>query len=41
MLMFFKIIGAIITLYLVVMLVKELIKIVKEKDDYDDKVDLP
>ena len=41
MLMFFKIIGAIITLYLVIMLVKELIKIVKERDNYDDKIDLP
>lgn len=41
MLMFFKIIGMIITIYLVVMLVKELIKIVKEKDDYDDRIDLP
>ncbi len=41
MLMFFKVIGMIITIYLVVMLVKELIKIVREKDDYDDKIDLP
>lgn len=36
-----KIIAALITIYLIVMLVKELIKIVKERDDYDDKVDLP
>jgi hypothetical protein len=41
MLTIFKIIGMIITIYLVVMLVKELIKIVREKDDYDDKIDLP
>jgi hypothetical protein len=41
MLMFFKVIGAIITLYLVIMLVKELIKIAKERDKYDDKIDLP
>lgn len=41
MLTIFKIIGMVITIYLVVMLVKELIKIVKEKDDYDDRIDLP
>ncbi len=41
MLIFFKIIGAIITLYLVIMLIKELIKIAKERDDYDDRIDLP
>ncbi len=41
MLIFFKIIGAIITLYLVIMLIKELIKIAKERDGYDDRIDLP
>ena len=41
MLIFFEIIGAIITLYLVIMLIKELIKIAKERDDYDDRIDLP
>jgi len=41
MLTIFKIIGMVITIYLVVMLVKELIKIVKEKDDYDDRINLP
>jgi len=40
MLTILKIIGAIITIYLITMLVKELFKIVKDKD-YDDKVDLP
>ena len=41
MLMFFKVIGMIITIYLVLMLVKELIKIARQKDDYDDRIDLP
>ena len=41
MLVILKIIGAIITIYLIFMLVKELIKIIKERDDYDDKIDLP
>ncbi len=41
MLVILKIIGAIITIYLIFMLVKELIKIVKESDEYDDKIDLP
>lgn len=38
---FLKIIGAIITIYLLVMIVYELAKIVSQKDNYDDRVDLP
>ena len=41
MLVTLKIIAAVATIYFVFMIVKELVKIVKEKDDYDDKIDLP
>jgi hypothetical protein len=36
-----KILAAIATLYFVAMIVKELVKIVREKDDYNDSVNLP
>jgi hypothetical protein len=36
-----KILAAIATLYFVVMIVKEIVKIVREKDDYEDSVKLP
>jgi len=41
MLFILKIIAVVITVYLVTMLVRELVKIVREKDDYNDKVELP
>jgi len=41
MLVTLKIIAAIATAYFVIMIVKELVKIVKEKDDYNDSVELP
>ena len=41
MFMTLKILAGFATLYFVAMIVKELVKIVREKDDYNDSVKLP
>ncbi len=36
-----KVLAALVTIYLLILIAKEIGKIIIQKDDYDDKIDLP